>query len=336
MAKERQMILVTGGAGLIGMHLCAELSRRGVGVRLFDVPEQIERVRPYIAPGIEVFYGSILDQTSLRDAMRGSDAVVHLAAYLGVRRTETNRLRCIEININGTQNVLDCAVQDGLRRIVFASSSEVYGEPVENPVRETTMTQGKTVYAISKLAGEEMAKAYSLRYPRLEYTILRFFNTFGPYQVAQFVIPKFIRGAMMGKPPVIYGRGSQIRSYCYAEDSGCAAAEAVMNPRAAGETFNIGNSQNVASLVDLARMVIRLCGQEGKIEPVIRAAFENTDRTEEREVFERICDSSKALSLLGFEPKYSLAEGIQKVIDHGIIHPRWATSDVDYTVDDWV
>lgn len=336
MSTDNHAVLVTGGAGLIGMHACAELRRRGAAVRLFDLPEQIERVRDHIEPGIEVIYGSILDQSSLRDAMRGCTAVVHLAAYLGVRRTETNRLRCMEINVNGTQNVLDCAVQDGLRRIVFASSSEVYGEPVDNPVRETTMTQGKTVYAISKLAGEELVKAYNGRYPELGYCILRFFNTFGPYQVAQFVIPKFIRSAMAGKAPVIYGDGRQKRSYCYAGDSGWAVAEAVMRAGAAGHTLNIGNSDNVATLTDLARLVIELCGRSGALEPVVREAFENTDRTRDREVFERLCDIGKARELLGYDPKVTLAEGIAKVIEHGLIHPRWATSDIDYTVDDWV
>ena len=321
---------------MIGMQVCANLYHRGLEVRLFDLHEQIERVRDYINPEISLYYGSVLDQTSLRDGMQGCDAVIHLAAYLGVRRTETNRLRCMEINVNGTQNVLECAIQDGLRQITFASSSEVYGEPLENPVVETTMTQGKTVYAISKLAGEELVKAYSARYPELKYTILRFFNTFGPYQVAQFVIPKFIRSAMANKEPVIYGAGKQLRSYCYSGDSGWAAAEATLNPKSQNEVFNIGNSQNIVSLIQLAELVIRLCGKEPVLKPIIRQAFEKTDRTSDREIYERYCDNTKAQMLLNFQPQTSLEEGLIKVIERGVLHTKWATSDVDYTIDDWV
>ena len=336
MSDTFQTVLVTGGAGLIGMHVCARLRRHEIDVHLIDLPEQIERVRADIAPGVRLFYGSILDQSSLRDAMDGCSAVIHLAAYLGVRRTETNRLRCIEINVNGTQNVLDCAVQDGLDKIVFASSSEVYGEPLVNPVTESGRTQGKSVYAVTKLAGEELVKAYGVRYPRLRHSILRFFNTFGPYQVAQFVIPKFIRNVMEGKAPVVYGDGGQRRSYCYAEDSARAAVDALSSDRADGEVFNIGSSENLLTLSDLARLIIRLCGKEAELEPVIREAFENTDRTREREVFERFCDNSKAREILDFRPRYTLIEGIEKVIEHGLIFPKWATSDLDYTVDDWV
>ena len=117
------------------------------------------------------------------------DGVIHLAAYLGVRRTETNMLRCIEININGTKNVLDCAIQQKIKKS-SSPSSEVYGEPLENPITEESITQGKTVYAVTKLSGEELCKAYSQRYPDISFTILRYFNTYGPHQIAQFVVSK--------------------------------------------------------------------------------------------------------------------------------------------------
>ena len=120
-------VLVTGGAGCIGMHVCAELSKRGIVPRLFDLGEQIARVSADIPTGVEVFYGSVLDRTSVRDAVKGCDAVIHLAAYLGVRRTEQNRLRCFDINVNGTNHVLESAAEHGVKRLVFASSSEVYG-----------------------------------------------------------------------------------------------------------------------------------------------------------------------------------------------------------------
>jgi UDP-glucose 4-epimerase len=329
-------VLVTGGAGCIGMQTCNELERRGINVHLFDLPEQITSVKNHIPGNTRIYYGSILDCSSLRDAMADCDAVIHLAAYLGVRRTETNRLRCIEININGTKNVLECAVQHRVKKIVFASSSEVYGEPVENPVTEKTIPQGKTVYAIGKLAGEELCKAYNQRYPELSYTILRYFNTYGPFQIAQFVIPKFIRNITSGKPPVIYGNGEQKRSYCYAGDTAFATIEALGNVKTNGEIFNIGNSSSLISLTDLASLVIRSLGKDGEITPTYQEKFRNTDRLREREVFERVCDTTKIRELTGFIPKISLEEGIKKVAEHGIIYPKWETTDLDYTIDEWL
>ena len=193
MKHDFKKVLVTGGAGCIGMQVCSELLSRGIKVVLFDLYEQINVSKERIDDKIELYYGSILDESSLREAIRGCDAVIHLAAYLGVRRTEVNSLRCLDININGTKKVLDASVQSGVKKIVFASSSEVYGEPRKNPIKEDAPTQGKTVYAISKLAGEELVKAYNSEFQKIKYTNLRYFNTYGPYQIAQFVIPKFIR-----------------------------------------------------------------------------------------------------------------------------------------------
>lgn len=334
MKYQFKRILVTGGAGCIGLNVCAELKARGIPFRLFDLPEQVARVQKSIPDNTDIYLGSILDLSSVRDALADCDAVIHLAAYLGVRRTENNRLRCMEINIDGTKNVLDCAIQHGVKKLVFASSSEVYGEPLANPISEKMITQGKTVYAISKLAGEELCKAYSQRFPHFKNTVLRFFNAYGPGQIAQFVIPKFIRNVMENRSPVVYGNGLQVRSYCYASDTAWATVEGLLNSSADDETINIGNSKNPLNLKDLATMVIKVAGKTGSLSPSIQGAFENTDRSKEREIFERFCDTSKAEKLLGFSPKVSLEEGIQKVMDAGPLAPKWETSDFEYTVDD--
>ena len=253
-------VLVTGGAGCIGIQVCRELDRRGIEVHLLDLGEQIARVRQALPPKVKVFYGSILDVSSIREAMDGCGAVIHLAALLGVRRTEVNRLRCLEINVDGTKRVLDCAIQHRIKRLVFASSSEVYGEPIENPITEETITQGKTVYAVSKLAGEELCIGYAQRYPEFEHVILRFFNAYGPYQAAQFVLPKFIQNAMTGKPIVINGSGEQIRSYCYSEDTGRGVVEALLRPEAVGQVINLGNSDRPISIKELANLVVAASG----------------------------------------------------------------------------
>ena len=326
-------VLVTGGAGCIGIQVCRELDRRGIEVHLLDLGEQIARVRKALPEKAKVFYGSILDISSIREAMDGCGAVIHLAALLGVRRTEVNRLRCLEINVDGTKRVLDCAIQHRIKRLVFASSSEVYGEPIENPITEETITQGKTVYAVSKLAGEELCIGYAQRYPEFEPVILRFFNAYGPYQAAQFVLPKFIQNAMTGKPIVINGSGDQIRSYCYAEDTARGVVEALVRPEAAGQVINLGNSDRPISLKQLADLVVKASGNPA-VEIKYAADFQGTDRHASREIHRRYCSGEKAKRLLGFESRVSLEEGIRRIIEMNSIFEKWESTELPYLVDE--
>lgn len=318
---EKHKIIVTGGAGLIGLETCRQLVQQGHEVRLFDLGEQILRVKEHIPKDVRIFYGSVLDSDSIRTAMRDCDIVIHLAALLGVKRSERERLRCIEINIDGTKKVLDSAVQFGVKKFVFASSSEVYGEPLGNPVKETDILQGRTVYAITKLAGEELCKAYSHIYP-LKYTILRYFNCYGPFQTGQFVIAKFINNVLKGKSPVIYGSGEQIRSYTYVFDTAKATILAAVSEKADNEVFNVGKGDESINLNDLAELVIRVGGKGGEIKPEYQN-FENSDRREEREILVRYCDSTKAREILNWQPEIPLEEGIRKVFEKGIIFERW-------------
>ena len=329
-------VLVTGGAGCIGMPVCNELLARGVKVVLFDLYEQINAVKDQINKDVEIFYGSILDESSLREAIRGCDGIIHLAAYLGVRRTEINSLRCLDININGTKKVLDAAIQSGIEKIIFASSSEVYGEPLKNPISEDDITQGKTVYAISKLSGEELVKAYSAEFKNLNYTILRYFNTYGPYQIAQFVVPKFIRNVMHGKPPVIYGDGKQERSYNFSEDTARGTIDSLFSEKANNVTMNIGNSRSLISLKDLGELVIKICRKEDDIKIIIKNTFKNTDREESREIYQRYCSTDRAKEIIGYEAKVNLEDGIRRIIKIGVSQPKWATSEKNYTIDDYL
>jgi UDP-glucose 4-epimerase len=326
-------VLVTGGAGCIGIQVVRELDRRGIEVHVLDLGEQIVRVREAIPKRVKVFYGSILDVSSIREAMDGCGSVIHLAALLGVRRTEVNRLRCLEINVDGTKRVLDCAIQHRVKRLVFASSSEVYGEPLENPITEDTMTQGKTVYAISKLAGEELCIGYAQRYPDLEHVILRFFNAYGPYQAAQFVLPRFIYNAMTGKPIVINGSGDQVRSYCYSEDTGRGVVEALLRTEATGQIINLGSSERPISLKELADLVIA-AGGNPNVEIRYAEDFTSTDRHADREIHRRYCSGDKAKRLLGFTPKTSLEDGIHRIMQSQTVFEKWESTELPYLVDE--
>jgi UDP-glucose 4-epimerase len=326
-------VLVTGGAGCIGIQVVRELDRRGIEVHVLDLGEQIARVRQALPKRVKVFYGSILDVSSIREAMDGCGSVIHLAALLGVRRTEVNRLRCLEINVDGTKHVLDCAIQHRIKRFVFASSSEVYGEPLENPIREDTMTQGKTVYAISKLAGEELCIGYAQRYPDFEHVILRFFNAYGPYQAAQFVLPRFIYNAMTGKPIVINGSGDQVRSYCYSEDTGRGVVDALLMTEATGQIINLGSSERPISLKELADLVIA-AGGNPNVEIRYAEDFTSTDRHADREIHRRYCSGDKAKRLLGFAPKTSLEDGIRRILESQSVFEKWESTELPYLVDE--
>jgi UDP-glucose 4-epimerase len=326
-------VLVTGGAGCIGIQVVRELDRRGIEVHVLDLGEQIARVRQAIPKRVKVFYGSILDVSSIREAMDGCGSVIHLAALLGVRRTEVNRLRCLEINVDGTKRVLDCAIQHRITRFVFASSSEVYGEPLENPITEDTITQGKTVYAVSKLAGEELCIGYAQRYPDFEHVILRFFNAYGPYQAAQFVLPRFIYNAMTGKPIVINGSGDQVRSYCYSEDTGRGVVEALLRTEATGEIINLGSSERPISLKELADLVIT-AGGNPNVEIRYAEDFTSTDRHADREIHRRYCSGDKAKRLLEFVPRISLEDGIRRIMESQSVFEKWESSELPYLVDE--
>lgn len=327
-------ILVTGAAGCIGMPVCNELRRHNIEPVMFDLYEQIKTVESKIDKNTSLYYGSILDSASLREAMKGCDGIIHLAAYLGVRRTELNKLRCLEINIDGTRKVLEAAAMNNIKKIIFASSSEVYGEPIKNPISEKDITQGKTVYAISKLAGEELIKSFHDEFKTLNFTILRYFNTYGPYQVAQFVIPKFIRNVMNNKPPQINGDGNQLRSYNFSYDTARATVDSLISNKTNGKIINIGNSNSLINLKDLADLIIELCGKKNKLKVKINNSFKKSDRDQSREIFERYCCTKLAKKLINYEPVFSLKKGLQEVIKTGVYPPNWATSEKDYTIDD--
>lgn len=321
-------VLVTGGAGFIGRESVRKLVTAGYDVVCFDLAEQINRHRPYLdklaALGkLTLVPGSLLDRNAVRTAVDGAEVVLHLAAMLGVKKTEDNKLSCIEININGTDNVLNAAVSHGVKKFIFASSSEVYGEPNHNPIRETDDTKGKTVYAVTKMAGEELVKGYNQRYPSMNYTIVRFFNTYGEGQVAQFVLCKFVREVIEGRNPVVYGDGNQVRSYGHVDDVTEGVKRIIENPISNGKVYNLGNSTQVMTLTELAQRVIDLVAPAKGLRVEVLNGFTGADRIPEREIHIRYCDTSHAKADLGYEPHITVDEGIRRIAAQEVIHSDW-------------
>lgn len=319
MAKK---VLITGGGGFIGTALARNLASKGFDVRLFDVDfARYDQLCQALGncPQAEKVQGSVLDAGAVRDAVKGCEYVAHLAALIGVGRTEQKRMECLNINISGTVNVLEACVKGNIEKVLFSSSSEIFGEVTGPPVKEDSQKHPVSVYAVTKLAGEEYLRAYQERYG-LKYAIVRFFNVYGPGQVAQFVMPRFIKNVLDSKAPIVYGEGSQIRAFCFVEDAVEGAAQALLLEAGDNEAFNIGNDKEPITMQDLAEKVIAVSGKNFKPEFV---AMEESDRKPEREIKRRIPCIDKARSLLGYEPSVPLEEGIRRVID------------TDYMVDSW-
>jgi len=301
-------ILVTGGTGFIGTALAQRLLREPI-----EEPLEIRTLdlEPARVPGCTALKGCIMDPQAIARAIRGCDTVVHLAAYLGVHRSDTDRVKCLDVNITGTRNVLEACIAHGVRRVVFASSSEVYGEYGTSSVSETSAVKPGSVYAVSKLAGEEYVQGYAARHG-FDYTILRLFNVFGPGQREEFVIPRFVRAAIEGRPPRVYGTGLQVRAFCSVEDIVEGMTLALFSPRAAGEVFNLGNDAEAISILELGRRIVALSRNRGP-EPEL-VSYEQADRPAERDVNWRVPEIGKARELLSYEAKVSLEQEILRVL----------------------
>ena len=305
-------VLVTGGNGLIGRSVVNALLKEGLSVRSMDLAKNGNT-------GIEHVVGSILDVNNVNQAVRGCDAVIHLAAKLGVKRTETQRLETLNINIQGTVNVLEACVKNDIEKVIFSSSSEVYGDQNVELISEICSRNPKSIYGVTKLASEEYLQAYNSYYD-LDYSILRYFNVYGPGQVAEFVLPRFIKATMENNSPIIYGDGSQIRSFCYVDDIARGTLLALLSNNANSEVFNIGNDKDKITILETAKKVIEVSG--GNFIPQL-VSFNDADRTTDRDIKNRIPDISKARKILGYEPEVFLEEGIKKVMDAGEIPDSW-------------
>tara|TARA_B100001057_G_scaffold338457_1_gene339230 strand:+ start:68 stop:1027 length:960 start_codon:yes stop_codon:yes gene_type:complete len=306
-------VLVTGGSGLIGLELCKQLLNSGFKVFCLDLPEQIKKNQIFLKPlrnKITIIEGSIFERSLIKELCNKVDIVFHLAAMLGVQRTEENKLKCLDINIKGTEIVVEASISAKNSHFVFASSSEVYGEPTSNPVTENIETKGKTVYAVSKLTGEEYIKGFSQIHKNFKYTIVRFFNTYGENQVNQFFLAKIVRNIISNKDPIVYGNGKQVRSFCHVEDSCNALVKIIKTKKSHNKIFNIGNSSEIYSLNEAATKAIAVLRKKLNVKNV---PFSKSDRTREREILTRYCDTSFAKKTLFFRPKITLEEGIKRL-----------------------
>jgi UDP-glucose 4-epimerase len=304
---KNKTILVTGGTGFIGTALTKLLLDKGANVRTLDLSDKIDIIG---YDNLKTYRGSIMDDDNVTLAVSGCDYVIHLAAMLGVGKTETERLKTLNTNIYGVKNMLDECVKAKVKKIVFSSSSEVYGEQTELPIAETNPLNPKSIYAVTKLVGEEYLKAYKQKYG-LDYTIVRYHNAYGPRQNNNFVMSKFINQVLNWEQPTIYGKGNQIRCFCYVDDIANGTYLSLINEDANSEIFNIGNDKEPIGMKDLAKKIMKIYGRNLQFKYI---DLDKSDRTVGREIFNRVPDINKAKKILGYKPKIKLEDGIKKTI----------------------
>lgn len=234
------------------------------------------------------------------------DAIIHLAAILGVKNTEKNELKCLDENLTATKNLLNFCVQKKIKKFLFASSSEVYGDGYKDFIKESYQVMPKSVYGVSKVACEEYLKAYSKKY-KFSFNILRFFNVYGEDQKKFFVIPIFVNSVKQNKGIKLFGSGNQIRSFCYVDDAVKGLNKVLIKGRK-NQIYNIGNNLEPIKILDLAKKIKKIANSNIKISKV---PFKKSDRSELREIFFRKPLVKKIKKDTGFTPKVSLEKGIK-------------------------
>src|SRR3954469_1788105 len=263
-------VLVTGGGGFIGSHLAQRLLERGDEVRILDSFATGRRENLAHLPDVEVVEGDVQSFERAHRAVRGCDAVLHQAALPSVPRSIQDPLTTHAVNVTGTLNVLLAARDADVRRVVYASSSSVYGPSDQLPKQEDQPVAPISPYAVSKLAGEGFCRAFTTIYG-MDCVSLRYFNVFGPRQdpLSQYaaVIPKFITAALEGTRPVVFGDGEQSRDFTFVENVVEANLLALESTAGAGEAFNIACGERV-TLNTVLRMIGEMAGVE--LEPDYR------------------------------------------------------------------
>ena len=300
-------ILITGGAGNVGSALANKLSEnKNNFVVIIDnlSTGSIEKI-----PQKENVKLIKADANNYNDIVSifgryNFEYVFHYAALVGVKRTLDNPIMVLD-DIDGIKNILSLSKNTGVKRVFYSSSSEVYGEPFEIPQNEkTTPLNSRLPYAIVKNVGEAFFKSYYQEYG-LEYTIFRFFNTYGPNQSEDFVVPRFIKLALNNEPIHIYGDGLQTRSFCYVEDNIDACVKAMENPLCKNDVMNVGSDIEM-TILKLAKEVIRITNSKSAIK--FLPALEEGDMTR------RCPDTSKMKKVLNRD-LVSLEVGINKLVE---------------------
>jgi UDP-N-acetylglucosamine/UDP-N-acetyl-alpha-D-glucosaminouronate 4-epimerase len=301
--------LVTGGAGFIGSNLVRALLERGDDVRVLDNFSTGNRAN-LDNLDVEIVEGELRSYERVHNAVRGCEVVYHLGALGSVPRSVQDPLTSSAVNVEGTLNVLLAARDEGIRRVVFASSASVYGSRALLPAAEDAAPDPISPYGVAKLAAERYCISFSRVYESFESVVLRYFNVFGPRQspFSQYAagIPLFITAIAAGEPITVYGDGEQSRDFTYVDNVVDATLRAGDAPDASGEIFNVaaGAPASVNVVADTIGSILGRTVEKRNVAP------------RPGDLRDSWADLSKSERVLGYTPQVGLEEGLRRTIDH--------------------
>jgi UDP-glucose 4-epimerase len=302
------MYLITGGAGFIGSHITRALVARGARVRVFDDFSSGRATNlAEVAGDIEIVEGDLRDAGAVARAVPRCEVIFHQGAVSSVPRSVADPRTTLDVGITGTLNVLTAARDAGCRRVVFASSSSIYGDTANMPLHEALSPHPLSPYAISKLSAEQLCGVFFGLYG-LETVALRYFNVFGPNQDPESeyaaVIPKFVAAIQAGERPTIYGDGHQTRDFTYVDNVVDANMLAATVPGAAGEVFNVASGRAIGVL-QVAELIGELMGRPAR---AVHVAPRPGD------IEHSLADVSAARQVLGYDPAVDFEEGMARTL----------------------
>jgi len=313
-------ILVTGAEGFIGSHLTELLVEKGYEVKAFVRYNFTNNwgwleTSKYLKD-IEIYTGDVRDYDSVHDAMKDVDVVFHLAALIGIPYSYVSPLAYIKTNTEGTYNILEAGRKLGVDRIIVTSTSEIYGTAQYVPIDEKHPYNPQSPYAASKASADHLALSYYRSFGT-PVTIIRPFNTYGPRQSARAIIPTIITQVLSGKTQIRLGNLTPTRDLNYVKDTANGFITVGLHEKTIGDVYNIGSGREI-SIGELAQKIIDLLGRHVEI-----VQDEQRFRPDKSEVERLLCNADKAKALTGWEPKYTLEEGLKETIE-------WMENNMQY------
>jgi len=322
MDLKGKKVLVTGAEGFIGSHLTERLVELGADVTAlvqynsFNNWGWIETFDKNIKDNIRVVLGDVREYDGMKKIIKGQEIVFHLAALIAIPYSYISPMAYVKTNVEGTTNVLEACREFGIQKVVHTSTSETYGTALYVPIDEKHPLQGQSPYSASKIGADKIAESYYRSY-NLPVVTLRPFNTYGPRQSARAVIPTIITQILSGVEEIKLGSLSPTRDFNYVKDTVEAFIKVAECDNTIGEVINAGSNYEI-SIGDLVKKIINLIGKEVRI-----VCDEKRIRPEKSEVNRLWADNEKIKKLTGWQPRYTLDEGLKetiKWIEHNLVY----------------
>jgi len=309
--SDYKKVLITGASGFIGSHLVEKLVRdeKQISILLRNSEKLgcLKYVSSEIINQCKIFLGDIVDYNKVKTAVNEHDVIIHLASYMGFSQTENNSLLTIETNVLGAFNLIQAAKDTNVEKIVYISSSDMYGKPQYLPVDELHPLNGKTAYAISKISGEVLIRHLANKY-NLNVCILRLFNTYGPRQSTKAVIPSLIHQALYNDE-IVVGNTYPSRDFTYIDDTLLAIVKVLDSDKIKNDTINVGSGQS-HKIGEIINNIFEIIGKHKPIKTTI-----DKKREKKLEIDDIYCNNQKIKDHLNWQPNLHFKKGLKKTIN---------------------